>query len=98
MNEKRIPRSRKNGELAFIVVVVASFVVMFTSGATAFRIDGRAILALALGAIYTVIGIFGSRVVEARHTAWLTALYFLVELPLGAAIIYVSQANAWLIL
>lgn len=98
MNEKRIPRNRKNGELAFIVVVVASFVVMFTTGETAFRIDGRAILALALGAVYTAIGIFGSRVVEDRHTVWLTALYFLVELPLGAAIIYISQANAWLIL
>jgi hypothetical protein len=91
-------RSRKNGELAFLIVVVASFIVALTSGPVVDNLDRPFFIALGLGIIYTLIGIFGSRQVESRRLGWLTALYFVVEISLGALIIYLTRGNAWLML
>jgi signal transduction histidine kinase len=91
-------RNRKNSELAFIIVVIASFIVALTSGPLVDNLDRSFFIALGLGIIYTLIGIFGSRQVESRRLGWLTALYFVVEISLGALIIYLTKGNAWLML
>jgi signal transduction histidine kinase len=43
-------------------------------------------LALVLGALIVVLGTFGFPIVERRASRWLTAAYFAVQLPLGAAV------------
>lgn len=91
-------RNRKNSELAFIIVVIASFIVALTSGPLVDNLDRSFFIALGLGIIYTLIGIFGSRQVESRRLGWLTALYLVVEISLGALIIYLTKGNAWLML
>ena len=91
-------RNRTNGELAFLIVVVASFIVTLTSGPVVDNLDRSFFIALGLGILYTLIGIFGSRQVESRRLGWLTALYIVVEISLGALIIYLTRGNAWLML
>lgn len=98
MNQRFYRASRRNGELAFFIVVIASFVVTFTSGETRFRIDANGIIAVLCGLLYTFIGIVGARFIEERRNIWLTLAYFVVEIPLGGLIVYLSRGNAWLIM
>lgn len=89
-------RTHKNSELAFLIVVIASFVVTFTAGGLHFRTSY--FIALGLGVVYTATGIFGSRYLESGVHPTATAVYFVVQVLLAASIIYLSQGNAWLII
>ncbi len=91
-------RSLRGGELPFTVVVIAGYVVMFTTYGYPLYAPGSLTL-IVLGAIYLGIGLYGSRLVneKAQRSPWLVWVYFLVELLLGAYIIYAGRGGAWMI-
>ena len=90
-------RSRSSRELAFTVVVVASFAVMFSTYRKPLYAP-QSLLLIVLGAIYLGNGLYGARLMRlASRTLLWTWLNFLFQLALGAAIIYLGEGGAWLI-
>ncbi len=94
--QKNVLQNRKNSELAFIIVVIASFVVTITTGGPHFKPVYLA--AIGLGLVYTAIGVYGSRYLETNLAPLPTTLYFVVQIPLASLIIYLTGGSAWLIL
>lgn len=83
---------------AFLVVVVASYLTMFTTSFREFTLAGGLILT-GLGFVYMVIGVEGFRRSERSLSA--SVLYFFVQIPLGGVIVYLGKGvgfNALLLL
>jgi signal transduction histidine kinase len=81
----------------FVALVVVSFVLTFSmplESATPFRIA----LLIAAGALYTFVGLYGSRLVERTGSPLALWAFFGHQLLLGAAIVYLTETRGWLIL
>ncbi len=82
------------GDAAFVLVIIAAYGVIFASGVLAYPIS---LLVIVLGLVFIAVGLFGWRHLIARPTALGKALYFFVQISLGAAIQYLCDGNAWLL-
>jgi signal transduction histidine kinase len=90
-------RSIEGGNIAFVSVVLISLFLAFVFISSELTWQ-RAVVLLVLCLVYTVIGIPGEKFVEGRHSPWLTAGYFIVQINLGLAIAILSVGTAWLVL
>jgi signal transduction histidine kinase len=97
--EKQIIRTGSNADLAFAVVVLASYFTMFSSLQNARIID--IILIMVLGIAYIAIGIYGYGFCARSGSLALRLAYFAVQVPLGSLIVYLGKGagyNALLLL
>jgi signal transduction histidine kinase len=92
-NQTRLPKNnlRTSGsvDLAFAIVVLASYFAMFSSlqSPKIFKI----IIMVALGIAYISLGIYGYAYCQKRNNLKLTFLYFLVQVVLGSTIVYLGE-------
>jgi signal transduction histidine kinase len=97
IKRRLLSRTFRNDNIAFAVVIVASYLVYFTnSGRTKSLEDNLLVIGLVL--IFFGIGITGSAIIEERRSPYAIAAYFLIQIPLGMWIIYVGDSLPWLIL
>ena len=85
-----------NGDAAFILVVLAGYIVFFSSGAYTVS-PGSPVVAVILGVIYLALGLWGSRVLESLND-WQKHLFFVAAVLLGGIICYMTSGAGWLIL
>jgi signal transduction histidine kinase len=96
-NRRWFKRNIENDKIAFAVVMVASFVMYFTNSGRYKSLEDN-LLIIGLGLIYSGIGIMVSSIIEQHRNPYHIAAYFLVQIPLGAWIIYLGDSLPWLIL
>jgi len=84
------------GDIAFAVVVLASYVATLTSSRP-FTLREASLL-IVTGIAYLSLGIYGFALCERLGSPLAYALYFGLQIPLGTVIVYLSRGNAWLIL
>ncbi len=87
----------RNSEVAFVVLVFAAYMMLFSLGSLPFR-PIEIILIFSLGILYTASGIYLDRLVKSRAQLQLTVGYFCLQIALGAAIIFLGRGGTWLIL
>lgn len=92
-----LSRTVRNDNVAFGVVILAAYVVYFTSSGREKSLEDN-LLIIGLGLIYFGIGIMGSAVIEQRRNPFTIAAFFLIQIPLGSWIIYLGDSLPWLIL
>ncbi len=82
-------QSSGSAELAFAVVVLASYFAMFSEmkETDAFRLVGMVLLGIG----YISIGIYGYDYCLKKQSVEWVVLYFLVQIPLGAFIVYLGR-------
>lgn len=93
-----VMRKMRSDELAFGVVVLASYVMLFSSGALTTRRPGFLLLMTALMLVYLLFGVFGNRYFLSRKSAFTAFLFFGGELLLGGLINYLGSGSPWLLL
>ena len=86
-----------SGDIAFLVVTVAAYMVVFSNQAVEFR-SWQFPVILLLGVLYTLLGIFGSRPLEKSASSRFLTIYFATQVLLGAVISLLSKGAAWLLL
>jgi len=102
MNNPTIQPHIKTGsvaDLAFGVVVLASFFVTF-SGLRETSLS-RIVLIVGLGILYLMVGIYGYAYFARAQELWFQLFYFAVQIPLGGLIVYLARGaglNAMLLL
>jgi signal transduction histidine kinase len=96
MFSSRESRYNRNGTLAFGIVLIASFVMIFSAQVITRPLP--AVLVVVLGLIYFWIGTTGSRWVERQKSRPLRWGYFLVELLLGGVIMTIGKGYPGLLL
>lgn len=97
MQPKTPSSTGRSGDVAFGIVVLASYVTYFSNGLH--QQDPRRVLPLIfLGALYLTIGIVGSRILRLDSPRWLLVTYFSIQIALGAAMNLVSFGSMWLML
>jgi signal transduction histidine kinase len=90
MHQPGIIKTGSGGDLAFGIVVAASYLAMFSVSMASF--DARSVfLLILLGVAYMAIGIYGYRYVARVASLRLMAAYFAIQIPLSAAIVYVGR-------
>ena len=82
-------RTSSDADLAFAVVVLASFFTTFSSMKTATPLE--IILMIVLGTSYLTVGIYGFAFCAKRQHLMLSIGYFLVQILLGAWIVYLGR-------
>lgn len=85
-------------ELAFTVVVVAGYAVLFSSFGYPLYAPESLVL-IVLGAIYLGLGLYGARLIDdpQRTSPARVWAYLLFEIALATTIIFLSRTGAWLI-
>ena len=89
----------RSSEVAFTVVVVAAYAVLFTT--YDYKIyDPQSLVWIVLGAIYLGIGLYGSRLLNDRENRapWLLPAYLVFEIGLGTYINFQTNSGTWLLL
>ena len=87
----------RSGDIAFLVVVLAAYLVYFASGL--FNLESsRSLTILLLGLPYVGIGLLGSRYVYHGQPLALILAYLAVEIALGGWISYLAYGSMWLLL
>jgi signal transduction histidine kinase len=82
-----------SANLAFAIVVMASYLSIFSSyKLTSFNL---LIWLILLGIGYLAIGVYGYNFVSKLQRPYATLAYFLIQLPLGGVIVYLSQGNGF---
>jgi signal transduction histidine kinase len=92
-----LSRTIGNDKIAFAVVMLASYVMYFTTSGKNKSLEDN-LLIIGLGLIYFGIGILVSSLIGQSRNPYAIAAYFLVQLPLGSWIIYLGDSLPWLIL
>lgn len=82
--------------LAFIVVVIAGFLVYFTNAEYRFDLLNTASIVL-VGAIYFFMGTTGEKFIIRQNKPYLLAGYFATQLVLGAIILFLGHGLPWLV-
>ncbi len=93
-----VSRKMRSDELAFGVVVLASYVMLFSSGALTTRRPGFLLLMTALMLVYLLFGIFGNRYFLRKKSALTALLFFGGEMAIGGLINYLGYGSPWLLL
>ncbi len=99
MRPQTIVKPGSNADIAFAVVVLASYFATFTGVKQATLLD--ILLMIFLGSIYIVIGIYGYAWCAKSELAVIRIGYFLVQIPLGGLIVSLGKGagfNALLLL
>jgi signal transduction histidine kinase len=91
--EASIIRTGSNADLAFAVVVLASYFAMFSSLHNARIID--IILMMILGVAYISIGIYGYGYCARSGSLKLRLLYFAIQVPLGGLIVFLGKGAGY---
>ena len=88
-NNPSIIRTGGDADLAFAVVVLASYFATFSSlqSATPLKI----VVLIALGTAYLAVGIYGYAYCVRRKSTQLSILYFVVQIILGGLIVYLGK-------
>ncbi|HVN53447.1 MAG TPA: sensor histidine kinase [Anaerolineaceae bacterium] len=92
-------RTGSNADLAFAVVVLASYFAMFSSLQNAQIVD--IFLMMLLGIAYIAIGIYGYNTCARSESLPVRLVYFAIQIPLGGLIVYLGKGagfNALLLL
>ncbi len=93
MEEKGIRRTlgqaRTSTDLAFAVVVLASYFATFSSFQQATLFDVGLMAVLGVG--YILVGIYGYAICARSENIALRRLYFVLQVPLGAGIVYLGK-------
>jgi len=82
------------GDIPFAVAVLAGYVATLT-GSERFTLR-EALLLILLGVVYLSIGIYGFALCERLGSLRAHAVYFVVQIPLGATLLYLSRGQGWL--
>lgn len=90
-------RKLKHGHSAFMVVVIAAYLVYFTNAEYRFDLLNTVSI-LALGGIYFFLGTTGEKYIVRQNQPYLTAGYFAVQLTLGTIILFLGHGLPWLLL
>ena len=89
LNQPNNLQGSGSAELAFAVVVLASYFAMFSEMKDTDAV--RLIVMVVLGIVYISAGIYGyDYCLKKQKTEW-TILYFLIQIPLGTAIVYLGR-------
>jgi signal transduction histidine kinase len=95
-----IIKTGRGGDLAFSVIVGASYLTMFGAGLPSLT-TGRIALLICLGIVYLLVGIYAYAYAARTGSILHIYSYFLIQIPLSAVIIYISRGpgfNALLML
>lgn len=84
-----VVRTSSDADLAFAVVVLASYFATFSSLQTASPVE--IILMIILGTAYLAIGIYGYAFCARSNRLVLQLAYFVAQIPLGAWIVYLGK-------
>jgi signal transduction histidine kinase len=76
-------------DLAFAIVVLTSYFVTFATLQTASYTDIAIMVFLGIG--YISVGIYGYSYCASSNNLWAPILYFIVQIPLGAVIVYLDR-------
>jgi len=93
---KNLPQPIKvgsNADLAFAVVVLASYFATFSAMRKTSALE--LILMISFGVAYLLIGIYGYAVARESNQIELQLTYFLVQIPLGCLIVYLGKGTAY---
>lgn len=96
MSESRF-RKLDRSHIAFMVVVIASFLVYFTNAEYQFDLLNTVSILL-VGGIYFFLGTTGEKFIVRQNKPYLLAGYFATQLILGAIIIFLGHGLPWLVL
>jgi signal transduction histidine kinase len=97
-DKSRRSRERSRGEgVLFIVLVIASYVITFSSGTESFTALQIGVL-IAVGVVYTLTGLSGNVIYERWGSTWQVVAYLGMQIALGTTIYYLSDTRAWLVL
>ncbi|HSM23481.1 MAG TPA: sensor histidine kinase [Anaerolineaceae bacterium] len=78
-----------SGDLAFAVVVLASYFAMFSSLKEANL--WQLLIMVVLGICYITIGIYGYNFVSKKKSFYWSKFYFLIQIPIGAIIVFLGK-------
>jgi signal transduction histidine kinase len=78
-----------SGDLAFAIVVLASYFAMFSSLSETNL--WRLLIMVLLGIIYITIGIYGFNYVNKKRTFNWIVLYFFIQIPIGSVIVFLGK-------
>jgi signal transduction histidine kinase len=87
-------RDSRRGDVLFVVLVVISYITIFSSGIALTPLQIGVLIAA--GVVYALVGLFGFRACERSRKPLAIAAYFGVEISLGTLILYLGQSGAWL--
>lgn len=90
--ERRI-RTGSNADIAFAVIVLASYFATFSNIRQASVAD--VLLMVVLGVAYIGIGIYGYSYVQRAGLPFIRGLYFLVQIPLGGLIVGLGKGTGF---
>jgi signal transduction histidine kinase len=96
---RSIIKTGGGADIAFAVVVLASYLAMFTALKDASPLEIG--LMLVFGTAYIAIGIYGYALCARSSTSWGRLVYFATQIPLGGIIVYLGKGvgfNALLLL
>lgn len=78
-----------SGDLAFAVVVLASYFAMFSSLKETNLLQMMIMVVLGIG--YITIGIYGYNFISKKKSYYWSKLYFLIQIPIGALIVFLGK-------
>lgn len=87
--QQRVIRTGSGVDLAFAVVVLASYFATFSALHAATNLEIG--LMIGLGIAYITLGIYGYKFVSRSNVMLLHLLYFAVQIPLGSIIVYLGR-------
>lgn len=93
------PQHIKSSDIAFAVVVLAAYFVLFSASSftTSFNLP-MILLIIVLGLIYLSVGIYGSHYIDSHPSLRLNVAYLTFLILLGGIISYLGKGNTWLLL
>lgn len=83
-------KTGSGGDLAFAMVVLASYLAMFSAKRISISTIEIFLMAF-LGVAYIAIGIYGYAFCASSDSRWIHMGYFAVQIPLGGLIVYLSK-------
>ena len=95
---RNFPRFRNTiDDVALIVVVVAAYLATLFVSPTTYAIP-RGFIFVAAGLVFLILAIYGIAFCESRRWRMGILLYFVIQVPLGIWIMFLSDGQGWLVL
>ncbi len=94
---RRFIHTGRSGDLLFIALVIVAYVSTFSGGLRPFtplEVGGL----IAAGVVYVIVAIYGTAFCERVGAVWAVVVYFVIQISLGATIVYLSYGLGWLIM